>query len=64
MDSLKDLRSYVKTINKDFTVKTIGDLDIFNKKLYAVYHNQQRLTPFYSVKEWSGFKLMKLELTK
>jgi len=62
MNSLKDLREYVKNINKNLTVKTNGDMDLFNKKLYAVFSGHDKLTPFYSVKEWSGFKLISVDI--
>jgi hypothetical protein len=58
MDSLKILREEVKRIDSWLTVKTIGDYDLFGNKLFAVYNNKGRLTPFYSVKEWSLQKFM------
>jgi plasmid rolling circle replication initiator protein Rep len=62
MNSLKDLRDLVKNINKNLTVKTNGDMDLFNKKLYAIFSGHNKLTPFYSVKEWNGFKLISVDI--
>ncbi|AHK11325.1 hypothetical protein S140_216 [Shewanella sp. phage 1/40] len=61
MDSLKFLCEQTKAINSNLVVKTNGDTDLFNKKLYAVYLNNIKLTPFYSVKEWSFQKLHSCE---
>lgn len=58
MRNLTELRSEVKTVNKGYTVKTNGDFCSISKgKLYAIYLKNERLTAFYSVSEWTPFKL-------
>ncbi len=63
MNSLKDLRYIVKSISDLMVVKTLGDTDHLNKKLYAVYNRSgKRLSPFYSVREWTNYRLTDLDL--
>lgn len=58
MDSLKVLRDTIKRLDSGLTVKTMGDYDLFGNKLFAIYSKKERLSPFYSVKEWSLQKIM------
>lgn len=54
MNSLKDLRHVVKDLDNKVTFKTIGDFcPITNKKLYAMYHKGEKISPFYTVAEWN-----------
>jgi len=58
MQSLKDLRQVTKNTGHNIIFKTIGDTcAITNKKLYAMYLNGERLSPFYTVKEWDLHKI-------
>ena len=67
--TLKAIREYLKESLQTeqlkgkglkFTLKTNGDFDLFGKKLYAIYENGGRVSPFYSANEWDGWKIEKV----
>lgn len=66
MNSLKDLRNSVKDLDIKVVFKTNGDFcPVTRKKVYAMYHNGEKISPRYTVKEWNIFKvnqyLLKIE---
>ena len=53
---LPEFRKLLKS--HGFITKTNGDCDLNGSKLYAIFEAGQRVSPYYSLKEWGSKQIL------